>query len=149
MRDGYEDVRFYDETAKAELPYWIESSTATTATIWFKTGANNNISMYYGNPAAPSVSNGGQHSNFLMVLMVTSLGAAWTSSVVSGATMTVAGGTITMDAPSYKNVTINKNLTPPYRLESRINNISAPYMGAGLIRNRVLFSGIGVDAGFI
>jgi len=53
MQSNFGDIRFYDLTASAELPYWIEKIDTTVnptqATVWVKTGANNNIYMYYGN----------------------------------------------------------------------------------------------------
>ncbi|MBI4826972.1 MAG: DUF2341 domain-containing protein [Nitrospirae bacterium] len=59
MQPDFDDIRFYDATSFTELPYWIESKTdSVNATAWIKTGANNNIYMYYGNPNAASSSNG-------------------------------------------------------------------------------------------
>ncbi len=59
MQSNFSDIRFYDATAGAELPYWIESYTAgSSAAVWIKTGPNNNIYMYYGNPNAASSSSG-------------------------------------------------------------------------------------------
>ncbi len=65
MQTDFDDIRFYDETAYRELPYWIESKTdGFSATVWVKTGANNNIYMYYGNPSATGVSNGNNTFEF-------------------------------------------------------------------------------------
>jgi len=59
MQADFRDIRFYDTTARVELPYWIESYTSgSTATVWLKTGANNTIALYHGNNLAASVSNG-------------------------------------------------------------------------------------------
>jgi predicted GH43/DUF377 family glycosyl hydrolase len=56
MQMDFDDIRFYDETAKAELPYWIESKTdGDSATVYFKT-LGNNVYMYYGNSSATSSS---------------------------------------------------------------------------------------------
>ena len=53
MQAGFADIRFYDEVAKQELPYWIESKTdGVSATVWLKTGSNNSISIFYSNPSA-------------------------------------------------------------------------------------------------
>jgi uncharacterized delta-60 repeat protein len=58
MKNDFADLRFYDETVGAELSYWIESKAeGVSATIWVRTGANNAIKMYYGNPDAASASN--------------------------------------------------------------------------------------------
>ncbi|MBI5142241.1 MAG: DUF2341 domain-containing protein [Nitrospirae bacterium] len=65
MQPDFDDIRFFDETALLELPYWIEKKAdGTTATIWLKTGANNNISLYYGNPLATASSNGSSTFEF-------------------------------------------------------------------------------------
>lgn len=59
MQPDFDDIRFYDATALTELPYWIEKKTdGSTATVWVKTGANNNISLYYGNPLATASTSG-------------------------------------------------------------------------------------------
>ncbi len=59
MQADFDDIRFYDATSFSELPHWIESKTdGVLATVWLKTGTNNTIYMYYGNPSATSVSSG-------------------------------------------------------------------------------------------
>ena len=59
MKVNFDDIRFYDETSKREIPYYLESKTdGSTATVWIKTAANNAISLYYGNANALSASNG-------------------------------------------------------------------------------------------
>lgn len=59
MQPDFDDIRFYDETLKLELSYWVESKTdGTSATVWVKTKSSNNISMYYGNAGATSSSSG-------------------------------------------------------------------------------------------
>ncbi|NVN98889.1 MAG: DUF2341 domain-containing protein [Geobacteraceae bacterium] len=56
MKADFSDIRFWDRTAGVELPYWIASSTATSATVWFKSGANSAIDIYFGNASATSAS---------------------------------------------------------------------------------------------
>ncbi|MDD3480993.1 MAG: DUF2341 domain-containing protein [Patescibacteria group bacterium] len=57
MQIDFDDIRFYDETADVEIPYWIESKIdSNNADIWFKPGENNNITLYYGNPSATASS---------------------------------------------------------------------------------------------
>ncbi len=59
MQADFDDIRFYDTTTFSELQHWIESKTdGVTATVWVKTGANNTIYMYYGNPSATGISDG-------------------------------------------------------------------------------------------
>ncbi len=56
MQTNFADIRFYDRTAQQELPYWIRYYNASYAIVWFKTGANAGIDLYYGNPNAVSSS---------------------------------------------------------------------------------------------
>ncbi|SNB46427.1 DUF2341 domain-containing protein [Geobacter sp. DSM 9736] len=59
MLPSFNDVRFMDSSAGIELPYWIETKTdGVSATVWVKTGMNNSLHLYYGNPLASSSSNG-------------------------------------------------------------------------------------------
>ena len=146
MRDGYEDVRFYDETAKAELPYWIDSSSAASATIWFKTGTYNNVYMYYGNPSAASASNGAATFEFFDDFDGTTLGAAWAKSTAGPGSITVGSGVVTMDAPGYATANINKSLAVENLAEARIK-VASIYSSP--IRIRPMTTGISAgDAGF-
>ncbi len=53
MQADFDDLRFYDETDGKELAYWIERKTdGASAVIWLKTGDNDTVNMYYGNPQA-------------------------------------------------------------------------------------------------
>lgn len=65
MQTDFDDIRFYDATDNLELPYFIESKTdGVSAVVWLKTGRNNNIYLYYGNPNAISSSNGSKVFEF-------------------------------------------------------------------------------------
>lgn len=58
MRSDFADLRFYDETAKMQLPYWVKSKVdGVSATVWFKTRANDTINLYYANPDAGDAGN--------------------------------------------------------------------------------------------
>ncbi|MBT0664575.1 DUF2341 domain-containing protein [Geobacter pelophilus] len=59
MLGSFADLRFLDNNANLELPYWIEDKVdGTSATVWIKAGSNSSISMYFGNAVAQSSSNG-------------------------------------------------------------------------------------------
>jgi hypothetical protein len=90
MNSDYSDLRFYDTTAGAELAYYIESYTSTTATLWIKTGNANSIAMYYGNPNAKSTAVGAA-SMFDFYDDFTTLDAAKWSKSDPGADITVDG----------------------------------------------------------
>ncbi len=58
MQADFDDLRFFDEAAGLELPYWLKNKTdSVSATFWVKAGSNDTINMYYGNPSATSSSN--------------------------------------------------------------------------------------------
>lgn len=57
MKSDFADMRFFDADTGHELPHWIESKSASSATVWFRTGQTNNVYLYYGNPDATSSSN--------------------------------------------------------------------------------------------
>ena len=62
--DTYNDIRFTKSDGTTFLPYWIETSDVTAATIWVRfdsiaaSPAATAFYMYYGNPGAASYSNG-------------------------------------------------------------------------------------------
>ena len=61
IQDDFRNIRFIDRNAQVALPYWIQSTSGTgsaaKAIVWFKTGANSIIDLYYGNATATSASN--------------------------------------------------------------------------------------------
>ncbi|KAF0217901.1 MAG: fibronectin I domain-containing [Geobacteraceae bacterium] len=58
MQADLRDIRFYDATAGAELAYWVEEISSGVATVYVRTGKNNDIYLYYGNSSATSASSG-------------------------------------------------------------------------------------------
>jgi len=57
MRQDFGDLRFYDETARRELTYWISEvlrpgQPDAVARVLLETGNNATISLYYGNSVA-------------------------------------------------------------------------------------------------
>lgn len=58
MKTDFSDLRFFDTTTGASIPYWFESvAGSVSATVWIKTGANNTIAMGYGNSADTYIGN--------------------------------------------------------------------------------------------
>ncbi len=58
MQPDFDDLRFLDSSGN-QLPYWLESYTASTrATVWVRIpdAGTSVIYMYYGNPSASSMS---------------------------------------------------------------------------------------------
>ncbi|HEY3307263.1 MAG TPA: DUF2341 domain-containing protein [Desulfuromonadaceae bacterium] len=138
MQGNYAGIGFYDDTAQTQLPFWIDQSltTATSATIWFKTGANNNIYLYYDNSTFTSSSNGSATFEFFDDFDGAALDGKWAKSTTGAATITVGGGLVTFDAPSLANTTVTAATpAPPYRLEAR-TKVYSTYLGTGLIRVR-------------
>jgi hypothetical protein len=64
MRSDCGDIRFIDSDDQTQLSYWIESGCNSASTrIWVKVpsipaSSTKTIYLYYGNPSAPSQSNG-------------------------------------------------------------------------------------------
>jgi hypothetical protein len=57
MNADFSDIRFYDNVAKRQLQYLLkEFSPGVRATVWLMTGANEDISLYYGNVDAEDAS---------------------------------------------------------------------------------------------
>jgi len=53
MKSDFSDIRFVDAISRVELPYWIESKIdGSSATVWFMSGYNDRIHLYFGNPLA-------------------------------------------------------------------------------------------------
>lgn len=94
MKADFTDIRFYDETAQREIPYWIESRTnSSTVTVWIKTGVFNTISLYYGNASATGAGNGPLVFDFFDDFNGSAIdGTKWT--VNNGTGFTVSGGAL-------------------------------------------------------
>lgn len=79
MKSDFSDIRFYDATAGRELPYWIESKTnGVSARVWFKSGDNRAVFLYYGNPLATSMSSGSGTFEVFEEFDGTTIGPLWT-----------------------------------------------------------------------
>jgi concanavalin A-like lectin/glucanase superfamily protein/uncharacterized protein DUF2341/carbohydrate binding protein with CBM4/9 domain len=150
MNNDFSDLRLYDATTNRELPYWVDSmSPGNSITMWFKPPTSgNSFYLYYGNLAATAPNySGSLIFDFFDDFPGTSLGAQWVPSIAGSATLAVSNGLVTLDATanashtSYVSMAKASGLTPPYRLETRVN-VSASYLGQGLIRVRGL-GGIG------
>ncbi len=64
MQSDFSDLRFYDDTAKLEVPYWIQYISGDVATVYFKTMVNDDIYMYFNNASATSSSDGDRVYDF-------------------------------------------------------------------------------------
>jgi hypothetical protein len=120
MRSDCGDIRFTDEDGVTLLGYWIESGCNTASTrIWVKVpsipaSSTKTIYLYYGNPAASSMSNA--DATFLLFddFLGTSLNTSkWTWFYIAGhndcyvSNVTVSNGLLTIEAQSDDTV-------PPY-----------------------------------
>lgn len=119
MNADFSDLRFTD-IADAALPYWVESSIASTsAIIWVKVAASAaSILMYYGNAAATSESAGAAVFDFFDDFSGTSVDTAkW--NVLAGAS--VSGGQLSLSASEGYSAIASKTLfSAPYRAISRV-----------------------------
>jgi uncharacterized delta-60 repeat protein len=135
MQPDFDDIRFYDSTANVDLPYWIESKTdALTATVWLKTGANNTITLYYGNPSATSNSTG-TIFEFFQDFLGTTLESMW--SATSGASYSVANGTLQINSGAIYYNYLNAPVAPTpqnrvFEMKSQWLNGTASYSGLAI-----------------
>lgn len=149
MQADFDDIRFYDATAGAEIPYWLESKTdSTTAIVWFKTGANNNIYLYYGNSSATSSSNGSNTFLFFDGFDGAALdGTKWTINKQDAhVSYAVSGGSLRTSWTAgttweYFIMRSNSAISQPYVLESRQRQ---EYIGSA--GSWVMLHGISADA---
>ena len=114
------DIRFTDATNI--LSYWIEGSFTTTGTtnIWVKVqnAGTTTLVMYYGNPSATAVSNGGTTFNFFEDFTTPSTSSTWGPSITLGSityNSTAANGvvTLTVNANAAAGVSISKAYSVP------------------------------------
>lgn len=97
--EDYDDIRFTTSDGETPLDYWIESSSSTVASIWVELDSipagNTDFYIYYGNPGASAVSDGGATFLFFDDFSGSSLDAGkWTSSgspSVSSSVVTITG----------------------------------------------------------
>ncbi|GAM10729.1 protein sidekick-2 [Geobacter sp. OR-1] len=103
MQGSFADLRFLDNNANLEIPYWIEDKVdGVSATIWIKTGNNNSLSMYFGNAAATSSSSGVEVFEFFDEFNGTLDSARWQATGAAS----VAGGALRIDSGAvYSNAT--------------------------------------------
>lgn len=120
MQADFDDIRFYDETAKRQLPHWIERKTdGVSATVWVKAGTFNTVSLYYGNPQATTGDNGA--GVFELFDDFANL-SAWTT---SGSAVTAAGGIATVDSGGTVSLYRNFSVSVPFIAEARYQHPSA------------------------
>jgi hypothetical protein len=121
------DIRFTDASG-AELSYWIENWDyySRTAKIWVKVtsiaSGSTTIRMYYGNPSATSVSNGGGTFMLFDDFSGASVNSGlWTTEVVNSASLSQSGGELTMTVGATQqgnraHIKSNSNFAVPFRL---------------------------------
>ena len=90
---GFRDLRIYDAVSNAFLPtLFVSNSSATSATVWFKTGASSSgIYAYYGNAGA-ALSDPSLPANLVpVVLPAPSLGRNEPVTLLNGGKYTISG----------------------------------------------------------
>jgi len=100
------DLRFYD-SSDVQADYWIETwNPAGTSTIWVEvpTAGTSSLTMYYGNAGATAASNGDDtfisFDDFLGSSVDTT---KWNVRDIGNATITIAGGSVTLNSGSTNN----------------------------------------------
>jgi|GEM_PF-2347177 len=152
MRPDFADLRFRDETAGMELPYWFDKKeNGVYASVWFKTGPNNNVFMYYGNAEATTGESAKETFEFFDDFLGTALDSdEWVQQTAGGGHLTVGSGVLTLDSsPSQGYAEIEKILSLPYQVEARIqvSNVYSHNRVRGLGSGAPFDVGIGFDDG--
>ncbi len=100
------DLRFYDINNNS-CNYWIEGTFnyTGTSTIWVNIPANGStvLYMYYGNAAAPAISNGGNTFDFFDDFIGSGLASNWQTITTNG-TISVSGGIATISCTNNTSV---------------------------------------------
>jgi hypothetical protein len=109
MQADFRDIRFFDATARQELnTYWFADKVdGDTATVWFFTGDNDNIYMYYGNVDAIDSS-------------ITD--AAFTRSYDLSATVIRTDDWVELEQPATNLITQNDGITFVWNTDNRTYN---------------------------
>jgi len=95
-QDDYDDIRFTKADGITLLDYWIESSSAATATIWVEVdtvagSGDTTLYLYYGNGSAAAVSDGDATFDFFDDFLGTAIDTdKWTIDDATG--WSVSGG---------------------------------------------------------
>ncbi|MDD4607144.1 MAG: DUF2341 domain-containing protein [Patescibacteria group bacterium] len=115
MQPDFDDIRFTQTTNTIELNYWRESYRESYAVFWVKVPeldmGDNQIYMYYGNEDVATISNGDLTFDFFDDFIGTNLAANWATNV-SGGTITVANGQVTLASTSIVPVSISSAFIP-------------------------------------
>lgn len=97
MKSDFADIRFADDN-QSKLPYWVESYSAfVSATVHVRLARSAYVTMFYGNGAAVSESNGPAVFDFFDDFSAATINAVkWptrTGSTISNGAVTVSGAT--------------------------------------------------------
>jgi len=127
VNSDFSDIRFFSPTLE-NLPYWIESSSSSSATIWVKfpsiPSGTSTWYLYYGNASATAVSNGDATFIFFDDFPGTALDTSkWT--VVSSDGISVADGLYRVSYASksdtYGTIRSKPSLGPNIALRTRLS----------------------------
>ena len=145
-----DDIRFIDANSCNNLNYWIESGINTSNTvIWVKlnslpSSAARVITMYYGNSAASSASNG--DSTFILFddFNGSSLNTSKWNTYTGGGSITQTGGQLYFSATSgihnFATICSKSAFSVPLFVESLITSASGYYPSIAILNSNT-FSG--------
>ena len=147
------DIRFTDNSC-TNLSYWIESGMNTASTkIWIKVNSipasgTATVNMYYGNPAAAAASDGVGTFIFFDDFNGSSVNAAMWNTANGGGTITVGGGTISLNWTSSILLETVTAYNAPYYSEMKVNSTSGswPCLGQENGSGNVMFMSTGNGA---
>jgi len=148
-KDDYSDVRFTNSSDEL-LSYWIESSDASSATIWVEADSlpsgNTTMYLYYDNSSAVSVSNGTNTFIVFDDFSGASLNTAiWNRHTNGTTTATQSGGklTLTTAAGNSNWQSIRSKTTVSYNTSMRVKISQGAAQYQGWVGGSQTFDGYG------
>jgi len=130
------DLRFYEGAIQCN--YWIEKTDLLgTSIIWVKVPVVNtsSITMYYGNPAAVTTSDGKSTFDFFDDFLGNSLNSNWSTNT-SGGPITVSGGEVNLNNNNVSDNSTRVSMSSAFPTTSASFIVEIKNKETGFYRNR-------------
>jgi hypothetical protein len=143
-------IRFLENATSGLLPYWVESYTANSMTVWVKraieNGEDNTIYVYYNNPNAEGAGDGDSTFDFFDDFPGSSLNSTKWTVESPNVTVTVSNGTVklTATASTEDQSIYSARFSGPRILEALIRTSGTNYHFFGF-DERPGYAGAGAD----
>lgn len=133
--EDYDDIRFVGADDTTAWDYWIESSSATVATIWVEvpslpTGDTTGY-LYYGNSGASAGSDGDATFPVFDHFLGSTLGDEWTSTLGAGLSISDSIATMTNAATDQKGIYHDNSYGTNYAFRAKAKYADAAWPEIG------------------